>query len=406
MSLNEKKLRITARSMTILRVETCPAFSLCLDVLDALERSPADFCRSYARLCSYLLTGQTLSAAFVRAVTEDDNPFARASCRQSFFQMDPYLTAAAEYDLAALTALCALSSEQLLEHAAIRFDEERELIAQLPRFPQGEPFPLTGARQLYDHYHAHGFGYFSQGVSFLVEQGRPVVVRNPDTVRLQDLKGYQRQKAQIVENTNAFLQYLPANNILLYGDKGTGKSSTIKAVVNELAPRGLKILEMRCDQLLDYPKICQAIAGSPYHFILFLDDLSFTQEDANYGMLKTIIEGGVARQPDNLLIYATSNRRHIIRESFADRQGDEVHRRDWLASSTSLSDRFGLEITFSTPDKDEYLEIIDFLAEQAGLTLPAEELHLLAERFALRKGGRSPRTAQQFIRQQSGLAGS
>ena len=233
-----------------------------------------------------------------------------------------------------------------------------------------------------------------------------MVVRNPDTVRLQDLKGYQRQKAQIVENTNAFLQYLPANNILLYGDKGTGKSSTIKAVVNELAPRGLKILEMRCDQLLDYPKICQAIAGSPYHFILFLDDLSFTQEDANYGMLRP---SSRAASPGSRTTCSSTPPPTAATSSgnpSPTGRGMRCTGATGWPPPPPLSDRFGLEITFSTPDKDEYLEIIDFLAEQAGLTLPAEELHLLAERFALRKGGRSPRTAQQFIRQQSGLAGS
>ena len=180
---------------------------------------------------------------------------------------------------------------------------------------------------------------------------------------------------------------------------GTGKSSTVKAVVNEYAPRGLKIVELPPKQVKLFPRLCERIAASPFRFIVFLDDLSFDQEDENFAALKAFIEGGLAGRPENLVIYATSNRRHLVRESFSSRQGDDIHLRDTLETATSLSDRFGLEITFSVPDKDEYLYIVDELAAEYGVTLPAEELHLLAERFALRRNGRSPRTARQFISQ-------
>ncbi len=149
----------------------------------------------------------------------------------------------------------------------------------------------------------------------------------------------------------------------------------------------------------EFPKLCERIAVSPFRFIVFLDDLAFDQEDENFAALKAFIEGGLAGWPDNLVIYATSNRRHLVRESFSSRQGDDIHLRDTLETATSLSDRFGLEITFSVPDKDEYLYIVDELADEYGVTLPADELHLLAERFALRRNGRSPRTARQFISQ-------
>ena len=226
----------------------------------------------------------------------------------------------------------------------------------------------------------------------------PVI--HPDPVRLTDLKGYARQKAQIITNTRAFLAGRAANNILLYGDKGTGKSSTVKAVVNEYAKDGLKIVELSVTQIAMFPMICACAAHSPYKIIVFLDDLSFEREDDNFAALKAFIEGGLTGKPDNLILYATSNRRHLIRESFADREGDDVHRRDTLETVTSLSDRFGLEITFSVPERDEYLSIIDQLADDCGITTDKDQLHLLAERFALRRNGRSPRTAKQFIQMQ------
>ncbi len=233
--------------------------------------------------------------------------------------------------------------------------------------------------------------------------GMPQPIANPDPIRLSDLKGYAVQKKAIRDNTLSLLAGKNANNILLYGDKGCGKSSTVKAIANEYADRGLKIIEMPMDQIKQFPAICSMIERSPFTFILFLDDLSFTAEDERFVALKAFIEGGVAGKPHNMAIYATSNRRHIIRENFSDRNGDDVHVRDAMQSASSLSDRFGIEITFSNPVKNEYLYIVDRLAEDYGLDLPEERLHLLAERFAIRKNGRSPRTARQFITHQLAL---
>ena len=232
------------------------------------------------------------------------------------------------------------------------------------------------------------------------DDGSAVPIVHPDAIRLHDLPGYERQKKQVLQNTRAFLDGRNANNILLYGDKGTGKSSTVKAVANEFADRGLKIIQMEPRHIPCFPQLFQQTLRSPFRFILFLDDLSFSREDRNFAALKAFIEGGLAGKPANLVIYATSNRRHLIRESMADRQGDDVRVRDTLETVTSLSDRFGLEITFSVPDKDEYLYIVEQLADESGRKLDRDELHLLAERFALRRNGRSPRTARQFISQQ------
>ena len=206
------------------------------------------------------------------------------------------------------------------------------------------------------------------------------------------------QKLEFLARLLPFIE--PRLNLIELAPKGTGKSSTVKAVVNEYAERGLKIIEMSPRHITCFPKIFAETLRSPFRFIVFLDDLTFSREDDNFAALKAFIEGGLAGKPANLVIYATSNRRHLIRESFADREGDEVRVRDSLETVTSLSDRFGLEITFSVPDRDEYLYIVDQLAAESGVDLPGEQLHLLAERFALRRNGRSPRTARQFISQQ------
>ena len=224
--------------------------------------------------------------------------------------------------------------------------------------------------------------------------------RYVDLIANPEVKDTFVRRSMILRELRAFLDGKDANNILLYGDKGTGKSSTVKAVANEYADRGLKIIEMSPRHITNFPKLFEQTLRSPFRFIVFLDDLTFSSEDDNFAALKAFIEGGLAGKPSNLVIYATSNRRHLIRESMADRQGDEVRVRDTLETVTSLSDRFGLEITFSVPDKDEYLYIVEQLAKENDLNLDIDELHLLAERFALRRNGRSPRTARQFISQQ------
>jgi len=222
-------------------------------------------------------------------------------------------------------------------------------------------------------------------------------IERPDEVRLSDLKGYERQKNTILNNTKLFLKGKNANNVLLYGDKGTGKSSTVKAILNEFKDKGLKLVEIRKEDLGDFHELCEILGKSPFPFIVFLDDLGFAKEDDSFGTLKAVIEGGIVKRPPNVIIYATSNRRHLIGESFSDREGDDIHVRDTIETITSLSDRFGLEVVFGAPDRDEYIRIVEALCEENGIFMDPEDLSLLAERFALLKGGRSPRTAHQFV---------
>jgi predicted AAA+ superfamily ATPase len=244
----------------------------------------------------------------------------------------------------------------------------------------------------------HGYGIYARYDVFRVDaEGSIVPVRHPDAQRLDDLVDYDREKGIILENTRALLRGLPAANILLTGDAGTGKSSTVKAVANELAPEGLRILEVRKEQLRDIPSILDELTRNPLKFIIFIDDLAFAAEDDNFAALKAILEGSVSAKSANVVIYATSNRRHLVRERFSDREGDEVHRNDTLQELGSLSARFGLRVSFMKPEKKAYLEFAQQLAESKGLRTDPETLALKAEQFALRSGGRSPRTAKQLI---------
>ena len=244
----------------------------------------------------------------------------------------------------------------------------------------------------------YGYGIYAKHRMFYVDEGGHIVpVLHPDKTELTDLVDYEREREVVIANTKALLAGKPAANILLTGDAGTGKSSTVKAVANALWGEGLRIIEMRKDQLRSIPKVLDELSGNPLKFVLFIDDLSFLKDDDNFNALKAVLEGSVTAKSSNVVIYATSNRRHIIKETFSDREGDDVHRNDTMQEIISLSERFGIHITFSKPNKETFLNIVHHLAEENGIEMQTDELDLLAERFALKRGGRSARLAKQFI---------
>ncbi|MCF0135182.1 MAG: ATP-binding protein [Lachnospiraceae bacterium] len=279
-----------------------------------------------------------------------------------------------------------------------------ELKALLPSASPLPDFDVKPVRLKETYHHRcenigqYGYGMYSRYFMFyLSEAGQIIPVRNPDPITMDQLLGYEREKQIIRDNTLALLKGKPAANMLLTGDAGTGKSSTIKAMVNELHERGLRILEVRKEQLHQIPGILDELSENPLKFILFIDDLSFTKDDDNFSTLKAILEGSVSARSSNVVIYATSNRRHLVKESFTDRDGDDVHRNDTMQELVSLSDRFGLQVTFRRPDKKTYLEIVHYLAEEMGIEMKGEELDLEAERYVLGRGNRSARAARQFI---------
>lgn len=243
----------------------------------------------------------------------------------------------------------------------------------------------------------YGYGVFSKHHIFTVKKEGIFPVICYDDIRLSDLKGYHDERKAVVENTLSLLGGKPAANVLLYGDAGTGKSSTVKAIANEYKQRGLRLIEIKKERLNEIPRIMDEVWQSCLKFILFIDDLSFAKNGDEFGTLKAVIEGSVAARPNNVAIYATSNRRHLIKETFSDREGDDIHVNETMQELVSLSERFGKMVYFGSPDKEQYLKIVGALAVESGLDINGQDLIDYAERYALLRGGRSPRIARQLI---------
>ncbi len=256
--------------------------------------------------------------------------------------------------------------------------------------------PEFRAEEFVSDWKQNGYGVFRQSVAFLWDGSakclRPVRYVTP--IKMSDLKEYEEERARIYDNTVCFVEGLPANNVLLYGDRGTGKSSTVHAVLNALSNRGLKLIELSKYAIRDLSEIAGLLPQN-MRFLLFIDDLSFESRSDDYAELKAALEGSVSRS-SNMLIYATTNRRHLLKETHSDREGDDLHAGDTIQEQLSLSDRFGLTVTFMTPSKKEFFSILCGILADRGVTLPPDELSLLAERWALSRGGRSPRAAKQL----------
>mgnify|MGYP000198197392 CR=1 FL=1 len=254
-----------------------------------------------------------------------------------------------------------------------------------------------------EFYKDYGVGMFGLNKAFRVtgEEGDVTIepITSVEHVYLRDLVGYERQKKKLVENTEAFIEGREANNVLLFGDSGTGKSSSIKAILNEYYDRGLRMIEVYKHQFQCLSDILEQIKDRNYKFIVYMDDLSFEEYEIEYKYLKAMIEGGLGRKPDNVLIYATSNRRHLIREKFSDKRelDDDLHKNDTVQEKLSLVARFGVTIYYGAPDKKEFQNIVSVLAEKYHVEIPREELLLLANQWELSHGGLSGRTAAQFI---------
>ena len=256
---------------------------------------------------------------------------------------------------------------------------------------------------LTEFYREYGVGKFGLHKAFRImhdEDGVHIVpILNIAHVNLNDLVGYEIPKQKLIDNTEAFVEGRKANNCLLFGDAGTGKSSSIKAIANEYYDKGLRIIEVYKHQFQDLNDVIAQIKNRNYKFIIYMDDLSFEEFEIEYKYLKAVIEGGLEKKPNNVLIYATSNRRHLIKESFADKEGrrDQLHSSDTVQEKLSLVSRFGVTIFFCAPDKKQYQQIVTMLAKRHGIMMPEEELLLEANKWELAHGGLSGRTAQQFI---------
>ena len=260
-------------------------------------------------------------------------------------------------------------------------------------------------RLVTEYYKQYGYGVFAMNRAFRIRRGPAglefLPISNVDGVRLEDLLGYELQKKELRRNTEAFLAGKHANNVLLYGDAGTGKSTSVKALINEYYDRGLRMIEIYKHQFGELSHILAKIKDRNYRFIIFIDDLSFEENEVEYKFLKAVIEGGVETRPENVLIYATSNRRHLVRETWNDRQDMEhhgdIHRSDTMEEKLSLAARFGVTINYNAPSPKEFQAIVKALAERQGIRMDEKELAVKANAWEVRHGGFSGRTAQQFI---------
>ena len=370
-----------------------------LDLTDRMEAGAPGYgpvCDAVAQFEAALFEhttnwGSYLSAAVLEAETVCVRQAASGT-------LAPALQTALDSELAFLQALCGLTLDELLAAAGSAAGQAQEL-AFLPRWEtSGIDLPAAYAQRM-SEVGKKGYGMFAKHHVFTVENGQLVPVKYPDPQRLSELPGYEKEREKVIANTKALLAGMPANNVLLYGDAGTGKSSAVKAIANEFAPEGLRLVEVKKNQLYQIPDLMDKLAANPLKFILFIDDLSFTANDDNFAALKAILEGSVGGRAKNIAVYATSNRRHLIKETLTDRTGDDIHEADTRQELMSLSARFGLTVTFQRPEKARFETILAELAKQHGIDMPMDQLLVKAEAFAIRAGGRSPRVAKQFIEQ-------
>ncbi len=340
--------------------------------------------------------GKSDWTAYVRELTfGDENPYVR--CVAAGKTPPDAMENSVRAELETLRSLAALTPGDLLGSREWSHGVQ-EVLPLWTVDPASADALAADYRERVRRIGVYGYGMYAFHRMFrLDEDGEIRPVQSPDPVRLRDLVGYEREKRVILQNLRALLDGKPAANLLLTGDAGTGKSSTVKAAVNELAGEGLRILEFRKEQLHFLPRVMDALNGNPLKFVLFVDDLSFSRQDDNFSALKAMLEGSVSAKSRNAVIYATSNRRHLVRERFSDREGDDVHRNDTMQELVSLSERFGVTLTFSRPDKPTYLAIVSQLARDAGLDVDEETLFAGAERFVLSRASRSARAARQYV---------
>jgi uncharacterized protein len=387
-----------------------------LELLEAERPDPGSVAKVFGRLWEGLalederLLPDAWQSHLVGRVLDDKNPFSLGAEKG---EMSPVVLEQARRDLRTLRGLFALDAALLLGRVESAVPDlagvwvpwtNPESAEESPRHTIARKLSVAGdwgrcAELLAGHYAGHGAGPFGHHRAFHWRDGRLQAVSRPDPVRLAELVAYEREREPLIRNTERFLAGLPAHHALLYGLPGTGKSSTVKAILNEYASEGLRLVEVTKEDLAELPRVLEVLRGRGPRFVLFVDDLSFEEHEVEYKALKALLEGSVEEPPGNVRLYATSNRRNLIRESFSDRgdAGDDVHARDTMQEKLSLAARFGLRLTFPSPDQARYLQIVAGLAGERGLEVLAEDLRERALLWDRWHAGRSGRTARQFV---------
>lgn len=384
------QLKLNIDSLTVFsNLKNDPVISRFHNLLSALcSKDQEKSIALYSDFAAKLYSSTVSLTDYIRTlVLQDDNFYVKNKAAGE--EIPPEISDAAEHELTALQELASVSSKEIQDY--LDYD------GYLPSWTTRDADLRYDFMEKINNVSRLGYGIFAKYSFFRLEDSEIIPVAHPDCQRLDQLFEYKRERDLIIKNTEALVNGTGASNMLLYGDAGTGKSSTIKAVAAAYAPQGLRIIEVKKNQLSQIPRVMEELASNPLKFILFIDDLSFSGNDDNFSALKATLEGSISGCGENAVIYATSNRRHLVKESFGDRNGDELHLNDTMQETMSLAARFGLTITFQKPDKDSYLAIVKSLAEEYGIEMDENELFKKAEAHAIRKNGRSPRTAKQFI---------
>lgn len=305
---------------------------------------------------------------------------------------------AAAMDIRRLSSIGMLSCSGLkrnIHAACIRINEEfGPIVSNLAELPQGRSFT---EEEIFESYRLHGCGRFALGKAFHWEKGVLTQVKEADALRPEDMIGYDYQRKAVIQNTLALHNGSLTNNVLLYGDSGTGKSAMVKSLIRIPEFHNLRIIEIAKNSLDELTDLITQLGQHTQKFIIYIDDLSFEKEDKGFSALKTALEGGLARRPENVAIYATSNRRHMVKESFSERSGDEVHAKETIEERTSLSERFGLRLAYLSLDKAKYTNMVLDMCHRLNIPLTDDQIRMEANRWEIQHGGRTPRVATQLV---------
>ena len=389
-------LRARLLSLSAYRtLKDTPILSRAIRLLDDLKAKQGEAAlESYADLFHALRSEgfDGLGSWLWERLRFDESPYAHLAERGG---NDPVLEQAARRDVETLSALAGVHCDHYRAAIGKLLGAEFiPVIGSLPHWSSEVPFTFE---ELTQFYRDNGSGLFAHYRAFLWEEGQFIPVADPDCPKPMDLLGYEIQRDQVEANTRQMFAGRQANNVLLFGDGGTGKSATVKSMLYLPGMEDLRLIEIQKENITGLPSLIRSLGDKRHKFILFIDDLAFDQDDKTYSSMKTILEGSLEKRPTNVAIYATSNRRHLVRQTFSERAGEEVDTFETISEKTALAERFGLRIPYLTMNKVSYLALVEHLAKQAGIEMEKSELHAKAMTWEIRHSGRTPRVARQFI---------